>query len=95
MQEDGSFYEVRHLVGQFKGLRIEIYSREHPPPQFHVSGGGLDATFSLIDGALLTGVVRPAQRRAIEYWYALSRPVLVKTWNETRPSDCPVGPIMD
>ena len=29
---DGSLYETRQLVGRARGLRIEIYPREHPPP---------------------------------------------------------------
>ncbi|GGI53299.1 DUF4160 domain-containing protein [Oxalicibacterium solurbis] len=90
---DGQIYYIRQLVAQVKGLRIEIFSREHPPPHFHVSGGGIDATFSIADCSLQEGKIGGRERALIEWWFERSRPILVSAWNATRPSDCPVGPI--
>jgi hypothetical protein len=90
---DGSLYNIKQLVARVDGLKIKIFAREHPPPHFHVSAGNIDATFSLADCSLINGCVSGRERALIEWWYAKSRPLLVKTWNETRPTDCPVGPI--
>lgn len=91
--EDGSLYSVKQLVARVHGLKIEVFAREHPPPHFHLSGGGVDATFSLIDCAHLEGEVSGREKALVEWWYRRSRPMLVKSWNETRPTDCPVGPV--
>ncbi|HEX3235224.1 MAG TPA: hypothetical protein VHR41_13570 [Gemmatimonadales bacterium] len=38
--EDGSLYNIKKLVAQVDGLRIEIYADEHPPPHFHGKAPG-------------------------------------------------------
>jgi hypothetical protein len=91
---DGSLYSIKQLVERFRGLKIEIFPREHPPPHFHVSAADIDATFSLTDCELLQGHVPARELALIKWWYARSRPLLVNTWNRTRPSNCPVGPII-
>ena len=92
---DGKLYSIKQLIAQVKGLRIEIYPREHPPPHFHVRGGGIDATFSILNGSILEGHVGDRERKLVEWWYECCRPVLVNAWNKSRPSDCPVGPILE
>jgi hypothetical protein len=91
--EDGSLYYTKQLVGRVHGLKIEVYAREHPPPHFHVTGGGLNATFSLADGSHLEGAISGREEKLVLWWYSRSRTVLVRAWNESRPSDCPVGPL--
>lgn len=81
------------LVDSVRGVRIEINPREHPPPHFHVKGEGFSASFCIQTGSLLEGELRPRQDRLIRWWFERSQPKLVKVWNETRPTDCPVGPI--
>jgi len=85
----------RQLVDRLNGLTITVLPREHPPPHFHVVGLGINASFSIFDGVHLTGDISPKQRKIIEFWYIRSRALLVLSWNETRPSNCPVGPILD
>lgn len=91
--EDGSLYSIKQLVAQVKGLKIEVFAREHSPPHFHVSGGGVDATFSLADCTHLAGQISGRHAALVKWWYVRSRPALVRAWNESRPSNCPVGPI--
>lgn len=93
--EDGSLYSTKQLVDRVKGLTIEVHPREHPPPHFHISGGGIDATFSIVDGSLINGVVGPRQLDLVQWWYKRSRDLLVRTWNQSRPTDCPVGPVLE
>jgi hypothetical protein len=93
--EDGSLYSVRHLVGSVKGLKIEVFAREHPPPHFHISGGDINAIFSLTTCEHLKGNISGRELSLIKWWYEKSRPNLISAWNQTRPSDCPVGPIKE
>lgn len=90
---DGNLLETRALVGRLGRLRIIIRSREHAPPHFHVETGDTTASFSILDGSLLSGRIPNRDRDLVGYWYRSARPLLVKIWNQTRPSDCPVGPI--
>ena len=91
--EDGTLYNVRQLVERVNGLKIEIYPREHPPPHFHVLGGDIDASFSITDCSLIKGKIGRRDKELIQWWHNRCRTILINTWNETRPSDCPVGPI--
>lgn len=92
---DGTLYQIKQLVARVNGLSIEVYAKEHPPPHFHIFGGGIDAAFSISDCAQLNGDIDGRQKALIEWWYARSRSKLIAAWNATRPSDCPVGPIQE
>ena len=93
--EDGNLYSIKQQVGRVNGLKIEIYPNEHPPPHFHVKTGDVSASFSIDDCQLLEGKVGHREKALINWWYVRSRKVLVKTWNDTRPTDCKVGPIIN
>ncbi|MBK9132077.1 MAG: DUF4160 domain-containing protein [Gammaproteobacteria bacterium] len=90
---DGSLYEIRQLVAQVQGLRIDVFSREHAPPHFHVSSADIDAVFSVEDCSLIRGTIDGRSRKLVEWWYERGRETIVAAWNATRPSDCPVGPV--
>ena len=92
---DGTLYNIKQLVARVNGLNIEVFAREHPPPHFHISGGGIDATFSLADCAYLKGRIGGRERALVEWWYQRSRSTLVRAWNESRPTNCPVGPMLE
>lgn len=77
-------------VDSFKGLKIEIFSNEHPPPHFRVSHNGESANFRISDCEPITpGLNR--WHRNIRAWHQDNKPQLIKAWNDSRPSDCPVG----
>lgn len=90
---DGSLYNIKQLVARVQGLQIHIYAKEHAPPHFHVVSPDIDAAFTLQDCTFLNGNIDGREQRLVKWWYEKSRPMLVETWNKTRPSDCPVGPI--
>ncbi len=92
---DGTLLSTRQQVDRIKGISIQVFAREHPPPHFHVTRGDLDATFSILDCAHLHGKVTPRDAAIVRWWYERSRPLLINTWNATRPEGCPVGPIED
>jgi len=91
--EDGRLIETRVFVDSVGPLRIVIHTREHGPPHFHVLATGIDASFAIRDCSKLRGSITPTQLKLVQYWHAQARPLLIKVWNQSRPSDCPVGPI--
>lgn len=93
--DDGSLYSIKQLVASIKGLEIEVFPREHSPPHFHVSGGSIDATFSISECSYIKGTVSGREKRLIEWWYQRSRANLITAWNQSRPHDCNVGPFIE
>ncbi|MBA5608284.1 DUF4160 domain-containing protein [Duganella sp. FT3S] len=91
--DDGSLYSIKQLVARINGLKIEVRSREHAPPHFHVTGGGVNASFAVADCSHLEGTIGGRERQLVEWWYKRSRANLVAAWNQSRPDGCPVGPI--
>ncbi len=92
--EDGSLYSIKQLVAIHKNLKIEIRPKEHPPPHFHVKCANLNASFAIESCELLSGDIGGRNVALIQWWHKRSKDNLVEIWNETRPSDCPVGPII-
>jgi hypothetical protein len=90
--EDGTLYNVRHLVDRIQSLKIHIYAGDHAPPHFHIAGPDIDAAFTIENCTLLKGRMKGKKQQLVRWWYERSRPLLVKTWNETRPGDSTVGP---
>jgi len=84
--------ETKQLVERLGSLRIEIYSRDHVPPHFHVVGPDIDAAFSIKDCELLHGSISRKDADLVRYWFAHCGIALVEMWNRTRPSDRPAGP---
>lgn len=92
---DGSLLRVKALVQRVGGLEIVIQPKEHAPPHFHVRMGDTDASFRIEDCSLLAGRIDSRNHDLVRRWYRTGRPKLIRKWNDTRPSDCPVGPIPD
>lgn len=94
IHDDGSeTVEIKKVaVAQFDGVQVSIRANEHPPPHFHVAYQGNDASFRIDNGQKLNG-----QGAILKYekniwkWWNKNKDRLIQVWNETRPSDCPVG----
>lgn len=84
--------EIKQLVERINGLKIEVYSDEHPPPHFHVKAPEIDASFSIEDCSLLKGKISSVAEQKVRYWHHYSKPKLIDAWNSSRPSNCTVGP---
>jgi Domain of unknown function (DUF4160) len=84
-----------HIVARVDGLSVKIWADEHPPPHFHVSYQGQDASFSILDCSRLPPA-RGLERyeRRIRNWWERNVDLLIEKWNALRPSDCPVGIIV-
>lgn len=78
------------LVDRFRGLKVEVFAREHPPPHFRVTCAGDSANYRITDCAQLNGGLRQ-YHRVIREWHAANKEKLIAAWNAHRPSDCPVG----
>ncbi len=81
---------TEELVANLNGLKIEIFSREHPPPHFRINYAGETANYSIKDCTQLNGSLKKWYRN-IRDWHSQNKNLLIETWNKTRPSDCPVG----
>ena len=88
---DGRRLFEEQVVGSLGGLRIEILSREHPPPHFRVSYQGQSNNSDICTGSPLPGQALERWFGNIRKWHAKNRGKLIEAWNSSRPSDCPVG----
>jgi len=79
------------LLDTIKGLRVEVYAREHPPPHFRVSFDNQAACFQISDCKRINGKL-DRYRTVIERWHAEHKHDLISTWDNLRPSSCTVGP---
>ncbi|MBR9804509.1 DUF4160 domain-containing protein [bacterium] len=84
-----------HLVDRHHGLKIEVFSQEHPPPHFRVKIGDLTGCFKITNGEPLKGSQITKYHKRIKKWYDKNKNLLISAWNTSRPSDCPVGPISE
>jgi hypothetical protein len=92
-EDDGESFliEIKQLVAKVNGLRIEIYSNEHPPPHFHVKSPNVNASFDIESCSLLEGSVDGRDKKKIQFWHRHAKPLLINAWNSTRPTNCTVG----
>lgn len=93
--DDGSLYFIKQLVAKVNNLRIEVFPDEHPPPHFHVVYPGVNASFALADGSLIKGQIGRREHGLVKWWYDRKRSLVIKAWNDSRPSDCQVGPFVE
>ena len=89
--DDTGLLEITEAeVGRLGSLKIEIYSREHPPPHFRVSHQGQTADYQISDCEQIKGGLRKFYRN-VRQWHVENKQLLIDTWNSRRPTDCPVG----
>lgn len=77
---DGRLYFIKELVGRVNGLSFYIYPNDHPPPHFHIRGGGIDASFAIESCKLLRGSVEPRHQELVKWWHQRAKGKLVETW---------------
>lgn len=77
-------------VARFMSLRIEIRSDEHGPPHFHVISERKGASYTIETCERMAGKL-DLNERLLKKWWNKNKGKLLQTWNETRPTDCPVG----
>lgn len=94
MHPDGTYstFGTKVLVSHIDGLKVEIFSNDHPPPHFRVKFQGSTANFRISDGACINGSGEVMRYHGnINRWWEINKSKLIECWNTTRPSGCPVG----
>lgn len=81
-----------HLVRWTGGIKIEVFSNEHPPPHFRLKHKNHTANYKISDCELMNGSLR-LPHRAVRKWWQECREEIAEAWNKHRPADCPVGKI--
>jgi Domain of unknown function (DUF4160) len=80
------------LVAKLGGVKVEIFSNEHPPPHFRVKFQGSTANYTIKDCTRIKGsgeVVR--FEKNILLWWQSNKQQLIDIWDKMRPTNCPVG----
>ncbi len=90
INDRGTRYLIEYLVDRVDGLKIEIFSNEHPPPHFRVRYGKDSANFSIKNCRKLNGGLEEWEK-TIKHWHSKNKDKLIEVWNIRRPTDCPVG----
>lgn len=90
IDDDGSRQLDEVFVDNLNGLKIQIFSTEHPPPHFRVKYAGETANYRIKDCIQINGGLKKWYRN-IKQWHSTYKEKLIRIWNDTRPSDCPVG----
>ena len=83
-------------VDRINGVKIEIFSNEHPPPHFRVKYQGSTANYRIADCTRINGSGQVLHyEKNIQHWWKKNRYAnkqkLIDFWDSNRPSDCPVG----
>jgi Domain of unknown function (DUF4160) len=93
--EDGTRALNEELIDMINGLRVEIFSNEHPPPHFRVrfQGESNDFTIRECDPMYRSGLKKYWGN--IRRWHRDNKQQLIAFWNAKRPSGCPVGNYSD
>jgi hypothetical protein len=66
------------------GIRIEIYTDDHPPPHFHVKAGNLRAKFDIATGKLIRGSLDKRSMRKVLRWMEVNGDLLMQVWIDSR-----------
>ncbi len=85
---------VEREVDRIDNLKIYIYSDEHPPPHFLVKCSEGSCRFEISDCSPMDAGLEKFLRN-IKRWHKKNKQLLINAWNDSRPSDCPVGKYRD
>ena len=90
IDDQGRRFLTEAQVARLGGLKIEVFSVEHPPPHFRVSFQGQTANYQISDCCQMNGGLQKFYRN-IRQWHAEHKQELIDAWNRFRPTNCPVG----
>jgi Domain of unknown function (DUF4160) len=79
-------------VARVNGLKVQVFSNEHPPPHFRVQFQNSTANYQISDCQRMNGSGEVLKyEKNILLWWQENKSTLIESWNKQRPSDCPVG----
>ncbi len=66
-------------------IKIDVYSREHPPPHFHVLYAEYEELIEIESLATYAGSIPKAQRTKVISWAEQNISYLMDTYNKLNP----------
>lgn len=91
INDAGARYLTEEVFDRLNGLKIEVFSNEHPPPHFRVCFQGECNNYTIEDCTPINGNGLSTYLRNIKKWHKKNKKELIIFWNKKRPTDCPVG----
>lgn len=83
---------TEETVTRINGLKVQVFSNEHPPPHFRVQFQNSTANYRISDCNRMNGSGEVLKyEKNIFLWWQENKKSLIESWNNQRPSDCPVG----
>ena len=76
-------------VCRFRGAVIQVFSREHAPPHFHVRYAGGRARVAIGHAHLLSGALPPHIRRLVLEWAQVRQAELEQAWLRAQNGEQP------
>jgi hypothetical protein len=76
--------KIMPAISMFYGIIISLYffdNERHSTPHIHAKCQGEDASFSIIDGAILAGVFPLPKARLVQAWIEIHREALMADWD--------------
>lgn len=70
-------------ISMFYGIIISLYfydNERHKLPHIHAKYQGQDASFSILDGSVLSGEIPLAKARLVQAWIEIHRENLLADW---------------
>ncbi len=70
-------------ISMFYGIIISLYfydNERHSLPHIHAKYQGQGASFSILDGSLLSGEIPSAKARLVQAWIEIRREDLMADW---------------
>ncbi len=71
-------------ISMFYGIVISLYfydDERHKLPHIHAKYQGQEASFSILDGELLSGSIPVSKTRLVQAWIEIQRESLLADWN--------------
>jgi hypothetical protein len=82
----GKQIEKKELIEVINNLRVEIYSRDHNPPHFHITSNDnvINAKFLIKDCSLYEGSIGRKDKKKVEEWYnhIKTQLILQQVWDK-------------
>ena len=75
-------YEIRERVGEIKGIKFDVYTRDHNPPHVHAKYDKYEISISLIDFKVLVGNIPEKNKNIAIKWVKKNQDRLLNKWND-------------
>ncbi len=73
-------------ISFFNGIKINIYTNEHPPPHFHAIYGKDEAMISISSLEIIKGNLKNSQYKKIRNWAINYQNALLRIFIELNPN---------